>query len=107
VVRGEWHWYALHRPGTTLAERDRGELQRSAARRAALVGDLRHAGGRAVPDRPEAAALQPPAYPAGAWQADPGGLRGDVLPSAASAPAPPGLEGGVATMHELSQVVDR
>ena len=31
-------------PGVTVAERDRGELQRPAARRATLVGDLRHAG---------------------------------------------------------------
>jgi transposase InsO family protein len=31
VVRGERHWCARHRPGVTVAERDRGELQRATA----------------------------------------------------------------------------
>ncbi len=93
VVRAEWHWNALHRPGVPLAERDRGEFQRSAAGRAALIGNLRHAGSGAVPDQPVTAALQPSSYPAGAWQGDAGRIRGDVLPDASSAPARCGTAG--------------
>ena len=68
--------------------------------RTAVVGDFRHAGGGAVPARPVAALLKPPADPARAGQCNPGGLRHDV-PGAASAPARPGLA-TAATTHELS-----
>jgi len=86
VVRGERHGCALHRPGVAVAERDRGEFQRPAEGRAALIGDLRHGGRGEAAGGPVEAALQPPADPACAGQADPSGLRGG-MPGAASARA--------------------
>lgn len=77
--------HALRGPGITLAARDRAELQLSAVRRVAIVGDLRAAGGSEAAGRP-VAAPQSSAFPEGAWQADRRGLRGDV-PGAAAAPA--------------------
>jgi hypothetical protein len=74
VVRGERHGCARHRPWVTVAERDRGELQRLAEGRAALIGDLRHAGRGEAASGPVESALQPPADLAGAGQADPGGI---------------------------------
>lgn len=76
----------LDRPGLALAERDPEELQRSVAKRAALVGCLRHAGAGEATDRPAAAPLQPPADPADAGQYDARSIRLAML-GAASAPA--------------------
>ena len=113
VVRSERHGCVLHRPGVAVAERDLGELQRPAAGRTALIGDLRHAGGGEAAGGSVGAALQLSADPAGARQADPGGICGGV-PGAASAPArsarlrcDTAKHGGAAIMQQLLYGVDR
>ena len=99
--------------GVAVAERDRGGLQRPAAGRAALIGDLRHAGGGAVPDRSVEALLQPLAYPAGAWKVTPAAFAATCLAmpplrlaALACTEAQPGMQGAT-PMHQLSQRVDR
>ena len=86
MVRTERHGHAVHRPRRPMAGRDRGELQRTAEGRAAVVGTLRDAGGDAVLGGPPASSLQPSTASAGAGEADAGGLRGGV-PGAASVQA--------------------
>ena len=56
-------------------QNDRGERQRTAEGRAAVVGALGDPGGDAVPGGPLASSLQPPEAAAGAGEADAGGLR--------------------------------
>ena len=74
-------------PSANPRRRDRERLRLPTTGRAALIGDLRQAGGGERADGSVETALQPPADPAGAGHADAGGLRGG-LPGAVSARLP-------------------